>query len=89
MNFTSNWARTTSSTTALHLHRYRLLCLNSQIPEKYERIRSNSDSCPDNIWGWPGYALREAWRSLFVGNLRNTGKCLWQVFAEPLLGTDT
>lgn len=70
-------------------HRYRLLCRNSQIPEEYERIRSNSDSCPDNIWGWPGYALREAWSSVFSGNLVQAGKCLWQVFAEPLLNTDT
>ncbi len=30
--------------------RYKRLCLNSQIP-LYERLRSNSDSCPDNIWG--------------------------------------
>ena len=35
--------------------RYRRLCLNSQIPLR-ERLRSNSDSCPDNIWGWPPYA---------------------------------
>lgn len=70
-------------------HRYRLLCRNSQIPEEYERVRSNSDSCPDNIWGFPGYALREAWSSLFAGNLHHACKCLWQVFAEPLLGTDT
>ncbi|WP_017656093.1 FHA domain-containing protein [Fortiea contorta] len=70
-------------------HRYRLLCRNSQIPEDYERIRSNSDSCPDNIWGWPGYALREAWRDIVSGNLSHAFKCLWQVFAEPLLSTDT
>ena len=29
---------------------YQELCLNSQIPP-HERLRSNSDSCPDNIWG--------------------------------------
>lgn len=33
--------------------RYQRLCLNSQIPP-HERLRSNSDSCPDNLWGWPG-----------------------------------
>ena len=64
--------------------RYRLICRNSQIPE-YERIRSGSDSCPDNIWGWPGYAIREAWRNLFSGNLIPAFKYLWQVFAEPVL----
>ena len=62
--------------------RYQRLCLNSQIP-LHERLRSNSDSCPDNIWGWPSYALREAWRSFTKGQLGALGKRLWQVFAEP------
>ncbi|MEA5503798.1 FHA domain-containing protein [Halotia wernerae UHCC 0503] len=62
--------------------RYKRLCLNSQIP-LYERLRSNSDSCPDNIWGWPSYALREAWHDLSKGQLNSTIKYLWQVFAEP------
>ncbi|MGB3560426.1 MAG: FHA domain-containing protein [Geitlerinemataceae cyanobacterium] len=62
--------------------KYKQLCLNSQIP-LYERLRSNSDSCPDNIWGWPGYALREAWHDLGRGKLGNALKYLWQVFAEP------
>lgn len=62
--------------------RYRRLCLNSQIP-LHERLRSNSDSCPDNIWGWPSYALREAWRDFFKGNFGASLKYLWQVFAEP------
>ncbi|MBD2447837.1 FHA domain-containing protein [Nostoc sp. FACHB-152] len=62
--------------------RYKRLCMNSQIP-LHERLRSNSDSCPDNIWGWPSYALREAWRDLSKGQLNTTAKYLWQVFAEP------
>ncbi len=62
--------------------RYRRLCLNSQIP-LHERLRSNSDSCPDNIWGWPSYALREAWRDFFSGQINQSLKYLWQVFAEP------
>ncbi|WP_375474421.1 FHA domain-containing protein [uncultured Nostoc sp.] len=62
--------------------RYKRLCLNSQIP-LYERLRSNSDSCPDNIWGWPSYALREAWRDLAKGEIKSAFKYLWQVFAEP------
>ncbi|NCJ08104.1 FHA domain-containing protein [Synechococcales cyanobacterium C] len=62
--------------------RYQRLCLNSQIPA-HERLRSNSDSCPDNIWGWPGYALREAWHDFTQGQLRSVGYRLWQVFAEP------
>ncbi|QUY43614.1 FHA domain-containing protein [Acaryochloris marina] len=62
--------------------RYQRLCLNSQIPP-HERLRSNSDSCPDNIWGWPGYALREAWHEFNKGKLNPALQYLWQVFAEP------
>ncbi|BAY07395.1 FHA domain-containing protein [Calothrix sp. NIES-2098] len=62
--------------------RYKRLCLNSQIP-LYERLRSNSDSCPDNIWGWPSYALREAWHDFTQGKPNSAFRYLWQVFAEP------
>ena len=61
---------------------YKELCLNSQIPN-HERLRSNSDSCPDNIWGWPSYALREAWQDFFRGRILSSLRFLWQVFAEP------
>ncbi|MEH2461948.1 FHA domain-containing protein [Nostoc sp.] len=63
--------------------RYKRLCLNSQIP-LHERLRSNSDSCPDNIWGWPSYALREAWHDFTKGQMKSAFKYLWQVFAEPI-----
>lgn len=62
--------------------RYQKLCRNSQIPP-HERIRSGSDSCPDNIWGWPGYALREAWSDAIAGHASSALKHLWKVFAEP------
>ncbi|MEH2302414.1 MAG: FHA domain-containing protein [Nostoc sp.] len=62
--------------------RYKRLCLNSQIP-LHERLRSNSDSCPDNIWGWPSYALREAWHDFTKGEMKSAFNYLWQVFAEP------
>lgn len=64
--------------------KYKQLCLNSQIP-LHERLRSNSDSCPDNIWGWPSYALREAWRDSCNGRPDRALRYLWQVFAEPTL----
>lgn len=66
--------------------RYQRLCSNSQI-QPSDRIRSGSDSCPDNIWGWPGYALRESARELFSGHILTALKPLWQVFTEPLLAT--
>ncbi|WP_066424206.1 FHA domain-containing protein [Anabaena sp. 4-3] len=62
--------------------RYKRLCLNSQIP-LHERLRSNSDSCPDNIWGWPSYAWREAWHDFTKGKPNTALRYLWQVFAEP------
>jgi pSer/pThr/pTyr-binding forkhead associated (FHA) protein len=62
--------------------RYKRLCLSSQIP-LHERLRSNSDSCPDNIWGWPSYALREAWHDLGRGKINTASQYLWQVFSEP------
>lgn len=56
---------------------YKRYCKNSQIPD-HERLRSNSLSRPDNIWGFPGYALRE------LG--QGTGfKGVFQVLAEPTL----
>ncbi len=62
--------------------RYQRLCENSQIPV-HERLRSNSDSCPDNFWGWPSYAWREASRELKNKRVKTALKLLWQVFAEP------
>ncbi len=64
--------------------RYERLCLNSQIPN-HERLRSNSDACPDNIWGWPSYGLREVWHSLGRGQIGNALKVAGQVFGEPVL----
>jgi pSer/pThr/pTyr-binding forkhead associated (FHA) protein len=64
--------------------RYERLCHNSQIPG-HERLRSNSDACPDNIWGWPSYGLREMWGSLKRGQFGNLFSVAWHVFGEPVL----
>ncbi len=64
--------------------RYERLCRFSQIPH-HERLRSNAESCPDNIWGWPGYASREAWHALSRGDIGNAVTVGWQVFGEPTL----
>ena len=68
--------------------RYKQLCLNSQIPD-YERLRSNSDACPDNIWGWPGYAVREVWQNIKSSEFREAAKISWQIFNEPMVETYT
>lgn len=68
--------------------RYRRLCQNSQIPN-HERLRSNSDSCPDNIWGWPGYGVREMARSAGSGRVGQAARVGWQLFNEPLVQTYT
>lgn len=63
--------------------KYERLCRHSQIPI-HERLRSNSISTPDNIWGFPGYASRETWRELRKGNVGGL-KYVLQVFGEPAL----
>ncbi|MFI6595126.1 hypothetical protein ACIBHX_02700 [Nonomuraea sp. NPDC050536] len=49
----------------------------SQLPA-HERIRSDSGARPDNLWGFPSYALQEAWQE-------RTLKPVYQVLAEPVL----
>ncbi|NUT37612.1 MAG: hypothetical protein HOV79_31595 [Hamadaea sp.] len=55
---------------------YEYLTRVSQIPRP-ERIRSDSSSRPDNIWGFPSYALTEAWRD-------RTLRPLLHVLGEPI-----
>ncbi|WP_232662487.1 hypothetical protein [Pseudonocardia sp. TRM90224] len=55
---------------------YEYLTRVSQIPRK-ERLRSDSASCPDNIWGFPSYAVREAMATKSI-------KPLWHVLMEPI-----
>jgi pSer/pThr/pTyr-binding forkhead associated (FHA) protein len=63
---------------------YRRLCCNSQLFDE-DRIRSDSGSTPDNVWGWPGYAVREAWQYLTQGQPGRALAIAWQIFAEPNL----
>lgn len=56
---------------------YEYLTRVSQIP-RGERLRSDSASCPDNIWGFPSYAVREALAT-------RSPKALWNVLVEPIL----
>ena len=55
---------------------YEYLTRVSQIPRP-ERIRSDSASRPDNLWGFPSYALEEAWKDKSLKPLLN-------VFLEPM-----
>ncbi len=66
---------------------YRRLTRNSQIPN-HERLRSNSISAPDNIWGFPGYASREAFRGMLRADFSSLFHVL-TVFAEPILPSYT
>ncbi|NND76007.1 MAG: hypothetical protein HKN44_13475 [Ilumatobacter sp.] len=56
---------------------YEYLATNSQIP-RHERLRSDASSVMDNIWGFPSYALREAWSKRSLARV-------WQVVTEPLI----
>lgn len=55
---------------------YEYLTRVSQIP-RAERLRSDATGMPDNIWGFPSYALREAWEEKTIAPL-------WNVLVEPL-----
>ena len=48
---------------------YEYLTRCSQIP-RHERIRSDSSGCPDNIWAFPSYAVREAWTDKTIAPAR-------------------
>ncbi|MEM7093423.1 MAG: hypothetical protein AAF567_10515 [Actinomycetota bacterium] len=56
---------------------YEHLANNSQIP-RHERLRSDSGSVLDCIWGWPGYAMREGWA-------KKAPYRWFQVATEPIL----
>ena len=45
---------------------YEYLTQVSQVPRK-ERLRSDAQSMPDNMWGFPSYAFREAWAEKKIG----------------------
>ena len=59
---------------------YEYLTRVSQIP-RHERIRSDSASTPDNIWGFPSYAVREAFSA---NSLSGFFSPLWNVLVEPI-----
>lgn len=60
---------------------YEYLTRNSQVP-RGERLRSDSASTPDNIWGFPSYAVREAFAAR---GLKEKIAPLWNVMTEPIL----
>jgi hypothetical protein len=60
---------------------YEYLTAAAQIP-RWRRLRSDSASCPDNIWAFPSYAVREAFAA---DNLRDFIGPLWNVLTEPIL----
>ena len=47
-----------------------------------ERLRSDSKSTPDNIWGFPSYAVREAFGAK---SIKEFVAPLWNVLTEPIL----
>ncbi len=59
---------------------YEYLTRVSQVPRK-ERLRSDSASTPDNIWGFPSYAVREAFSAKSVAGFFAP---LWNVMVEPI-----
>lgn len=64
--------------------RFRQLCHHSQISDN-DRIRSDSSSRPDNLWGWPGYGLQELIDDARHGHWRQAIRLGWQLLSEPAL----
>lgn len=64
------------STAATPWETWEYLTRVSQLPA-HERIRSDSGARPDNIWGFPSYALQEAWQERSL-------KPVFQVAVEPV-----
>jgi hypothetical protein len=62
--------------------RFQFLCANGQI-DLGDPLRSASEARPDNLWGFPGYALSAAWREARRLNLRRAAGYMWQVGTEP------
>ncbi len=64
--------------------RFQRLCRHSQISDE-QRIRSDSGARPDNLWGWPGYAVQEIVGLLRRGKWGEAGRIAWQIFSETAL----
>jgi len=69
---------------------YEYLTRVSQIPRQ-ERLRSDSASCPDNIWGFPSYAVREAIQvgregdlPVQISHVKAAGRPNWGKVADAL-----
>ncbi len=58
---------------------YNYLASVSQVPER-ERLRSDAGSTADNIWGFPSYAVREAFAARSLSGFIAP---LFQVLVEP------
>lgn len=60
---------------------YEYLTNASQIPRS-ERLRSDAQSSPDNLWGFPSYAFREAFGARSLSGFLAP---IFQVMTEPVL----
>lgn len=69
------------SATAHPWERYQYLLNAAQIPDN-DRLRSESQSTPDNAWGYPSYAFREAAGGKSLSKMLSP---LWHVLTEPVL----
>ncbi len=63
---------------------FQRLCKASQISPE-DRLRCDTRQTLDNIWGWPGYALRESWQHLTHGNLKQAARINWQLVGAPFM----
>ncbi len=64
---------------------YSYLARNSQIGNN-DRLRSDSSAMPDNLWGFPSYALREARRGDLSQAVRVSTEPMLMEFFTPISG---
>lgn len=59
-------------------------CNNSNI-DMEDRLRSDSGSTIDNIWGVPSYGVRELYQQLKEVNIGNAARIIFKLLSEPVL----
>ena len=66
----------------LPYQQFKTYCDHSGLTPQ-DRLRSDSGARPDNLWGFPGYAVSEFVENLQAGKWLAAGKIAGQIFTEP------
>lgn len=72
------------SPNTLPFQQFKIYCDNSGLTSS-NRLRSDSGARPDNIWGFPGYALSEIVDELKSRKIKKALGIFWQISSEGAL----